>query len=137
MLGLFVVTLINSLTNNTKVVDGVEESTQNLLGLILQLALGVMSGLGICLRVGFQCTFASILKTFIVFYGFLLGALSVAGENYEIPELAGLTGNENITTLGLVTGYIDIGLSVFGLIMTIAYHCFSSPSSSQAPYSRI
>ena len=157
VLGLFIITFVNLFLSNTKEVtfnEGIcnleglctlnlskecsrdldcniliEESTKSTLGLILQLLLGLASGLSICLKVGFNCTFASILKLIIVVYGLLLGALSLAGEFIPVPTLAGLTGNENNTTAGIVVGFLDVGLSVVGLFMTIAYHYVSSTSS--------
>ena len=129
LLGLVVITFVNSFVDNTKTVNNVEESTQSILGLVLQLCLGVLSGLGICLKVGFECTFASILKLLIIVYGLVLGALSLAGEYLSVPFLAGLTANEKDTIPGLIIGYTDIGLSVIGLLMTIAYHYLTSTNS--------
>ncbi len=157
MLGLLILTFVNFFVNNTRevIIDGIctdnscnisdytecirneecpktvfEESTKSTLGLILQLLLAVVSGLSICLKVGFNCTFASIIKLIIVVYGLLLGALTLAGEFIPVPVLAGLAANENDTAAGVTIGFLDVGISVIGLFMMIAYHYVSSTSTS-------
>jgi hypothetical protein len=114
--------LTRACTTTTDCQYSIVESTQNTLGLILQLALGLLAALSICLKTGFNCTFSSIIKCLITVYGLILGALSLSGILLKESTLAGLTGNGNITTSGLIVSFLDVGLSLISLFATVAYH---------------
>lgn len=112
----------------------VEESTKSSLGLGFQLATVLFTFLTVIMRTGFSCNFLSISKMILIVFNIVIGVLCLAGETLGQEFLAGLTGNTNITTLGLVISIIDLTIGAISLMMMIFYHYASGANNN---YSKI